>query len=236
MQTPENLEVIKTDDLKTASKQEFSHERKLFDDNFHFDGSDGSSQSFGSLSNLSNLSGFFRSVSKIPVIKEQPIAIVSPNAGITAISQLNSQDKLLSLAEIEVQPKYETSSQSKLLSVPVPPTIEEVGSTLATPNANNQLLLNTAPRYVDITEYLNLPQSTAAKKMGIPASTLSKRWKEAVRNRKWPYRTVSKIDKEISTLLHNIPPGVPIPADIESNLGLLLRKRQEELRAVIIRL
>jgi len=35
--------------------------------------------------------------------------------------------------------------------------------------------------YVDITEYLNMPQSEASKKLGIPTSTLSKRWKEAVR-------------------------------------------------------
>lgn len=34
---------------------------------------------------------------------------------------------------------------------------------------------------------------------------IASRWKEAVRNRKWPYRTISKLDKEIMTLLHNIP-------------------------------
>jgi len=92
--------------------------------------------------------------------------------------------------------------------------------------------------YVDITEYLNMPQTTAAKKLGIPTSTLSKRWKEAVVARKWPYRTVSKIDKEIMTLLHNIPQGPdapPLPAEIEHSLAILLRKRQEELRTVIIR-
>jgi len=93
--------------------------------------------------------------------------------------------------------------------------------------------------FVDITEYLNLPQTEAARKLGIPTSTLSKRWKEAVVNRKWPYRTVAKLDKEIMTLLHNIPQGPdapPLPPEIESSLGILLRKRQEELRTVVIRL
>lgn len=93
--------------------------------------------------------------------------------------------------------------------------------------------------YVDITEYLNMPQSEAAKKLGIPPSTLSKRWKEAVRKRKWPYRMICKIDKEIMTLLHNVPQGPnapPLPEEIESALGHLLRKRQEELRPVVIRI
>jgi len=93
--------------------------------------------------------------------------------------------------------------------------------------------------YVDITEYLNLPQVEASRRLGIPTSTLSKRWKEAVVNRKWPYRAVAKLDKEIMTLLHNIPQGPdapPLPPEIEASLGVLLRKRQEELRTVVIRL
>jgi len=36
--------------------------------------------------------------------------------------------------------------------------------------------------------------------------------------------------------LHNIPPGGPIPPEIEENLGVLLRRRQEELKPVVIRL
>jgi len=91
--------------------------------------------------------------------------------------------------------------------------------------------------FVDITEYLNMPQKQAAKKLGIPTSTLSKRWKEACRNRKWPYRNVSKLDREITTLLHNLPQGQSAwPADVEETLGFLLRKRQEELRPVVIRI
>jgi len=93
--------------------------------------------------------------------------------------------------------------------------------------------------YVDITEYLNLPQVEASRRLGIPTSTLSKRWKEAVVNRKWPYRAVAKLDKEIMTLLHNIPQGPdapPLPPEIEASLGVLLRRRQEELRTVVIRL
>jgi hypothetical protein len=94
--------------------------------------------------------------------------------------------------------------------------------------------------YIDITPYLNMPQKEAARRLGIPTSTLSKRWKEAVRCRKWPYRTICKLDKEIMALLQNIPQDYntrtnQLPEEIETTLGYLLRKRQEELQPVIIR-
>jgi len=95
-------------------------------------------------------------------------------------------------------------------------------------------------KYVDITPFLALPQAEAAKKLNIPTSTLSKRWKEAVRGRKWPYRSVCKLDKEIMTLLHNIPHDMDyndqLPQDIEKDLAELLSRRQEELKPVVIRL
>ncbi len=111
----------------------------------------------------------------------------------------------------------------------------------ANQNQNDRRIINpvTVPNgqnFVDITEYLNMPQSEAAKKLSIPPSTLSKRWKEAVRNRKWPWRVVCKLDKEIMTLLHNVPQGAAIPEEIEGRLGYLMRKRQEELKPVVIRL
>jgi hypothetical protein len=109
-----------------------------------------------------------------------------------------------------------------------------------TESGNNEVIpIPRGQSYVDITEYLNMPQADAAKKLGIPPSTLSKRWKEAVRKRKWPYRMICKIDKEIMTLLHNVPQGPnapPLPEEIETALGHLLRKRQEELRSVVIRI
>jgi len=113
------------------------------------------------------------------------------------------------------------------------------GNSLAPSDGNEVIPVPKGQSYVDISEYLNMPQSEAAKKLGIPPSTLSKRWKEAVRKRKWPYRMICKIDKEIMTLLHNVPQGAnapPLPEEIETALGLLLRRRQEELRAVVIRI
>lgn len=147
-------------------------------------------------------------------------------------------------------PKNQETKQQNAESVVVANAIPENSSNLSQDNNVSSSEITTSnltdiipmPRgqsYVDITEYLNMPQSEAAKKLGIPPSTLSKRWKEAVRKRKWPYRMICKIDKEIMTLLHNVPQGPnapPLPEEIESALGALLRKRQEELRSVIIRL
>ncbi len=53
---------------------------------------------------------------------------------------------------------------------------------------------------VDVTEYLSLPQSEAGVKLGIPASTLSKRWKAGVNGRKWPHRRIEKLNKRIKAL------------------------------------
>eukprot|EP01114_Cavostelium_apophysatum_P024698 TRINITY_DN975_c0_g1_i1.p1 TRINITY_DN975_c0_g1~~TRINITY_DN975_c0_g1_i1.p1 ORF type:complete len:282 (+),score=65.08 TRINITY_DN975_c0_g1_i1:200-1045(+) len=92
-------------------------------------------------------------------------------------------------------------------------------------------------KFVDVTPFLTLPQHEAAKKLGIPSSTLAKRWKEASCNRKWPYRTVSKLDKEILTLLKNVENAkTELSPSVEATLGLLLKKRQEELKTVLVRL
>lgn len=92
-------------------------------------------------------------------------------------------------------------------------------------------------KFVDVTPFLTLPQHEAAKKLGIPSSTLAKRWKEASCNRKWPYRTVSKLDKEILTLLKNVENAKSeLSPSVEATLGLLLKKRQEELKTVLVRL
>uniref|UniRef100_A0A7S4HUE9 RWP-RK domain-containing protein n=1 Tax=Vannella robusta TaxID=1487602 RepID=A0A7S4HUE9_9EUKA len=106
---------------------------------------------------------------------------------------------------------------------------------------DNDLAITVSPapsqeqNYCDITEYLNMPQTKAAKLLGIPTSTLSKRWKEAAPQRKWPWRTTCKIDKQVSYLLQDIPPGGEIPLEDRDKLALLIRKRQEELRPIVIR-
>jgi len=111
------------------------------------------------------------------------------------------------------------------------------------PQHNKELVkIEKEPTYVDVTPFLILPQHEAARRLGVPCSTLSKRWKEASVNRKWPYRIVCKLDKEITTLLKNVENNAsmvsssPLSPAIEESLGVLLKKRQEELRTVVIRI
>jgi len=88
--------------------------------------------------------------------------------------------------------------------------------------------------YVDVTPFIRLSQEEAAKRIGIPSSTLSKRWREATMNRKWPYRTLCKIERELKTLVHNLPKG-NIDPEIARTLTILLRKRDEESKIVLIK-
>jgi len=90
--------------------------------------------------------------------------------------------------------------------------------------------------FMDITPYMTLPQAEAARRLGIPPSTLSKRWRVAARKRKWPWRVVSKLDKEITTLMYNITPGETLDKEVEERLAYLMARRQKELRPVSIRI
>lgn len=91
-------------------------------------------------------------------------------------------------------------------------------------------------KFLDITPYMVLPQAEAARRFGIPPSTLSKRWRTAARKRKWPWRAVAKIDKEISTICQNIKSGEELEPDIARRLAMLLCQRSKELTPVHIRM
>jgi transposase-like protein len=50
-------------------------------------------------------------------------------------------------------------------------------------------------------ELLTMKQSEAARILGISPSMLSKRWREAMNGRKWPYRVHRKLQKEINSIV-----------------------------------
>jgi len=142
-------------------------------------------------------------------------------------NRTNTQDSVQpqQLAVVPFQPQTST-----------PPTDNEkpIGpSVTLTPRPDEEFVYLTE-------ELLNLPQSETARRIGVPTSSLSKKWKEVAGERKWPFRTVSKLDKEIASLIeaNTIPENGPrpLPPDIEQALGLLIRRRTQELRTVLIRL
>ncbi len=75
----------------------------------------------------------------------------------------------------QLQPQPSTNNTTQLFQLEKP-------KTEPLPNSNSlELTTNMGPghSYVDVTPYLNLSQNEAAKRLNIPSSTLSKRWREA---------------------------------------------------------
>jgi hypothetical protein len=189
-----------------------------------------SGHSFGSSSTLSSMLAAQNFPGIGPaILPTNPAATLPPSlASIPAIQ--NIQTKLLNgepLGSISASSSGSSSGSSLALS--------------SFSGSRDLMKVDKEPSYVDVTPYLILPQHEAARRLGVPCSTLSKRWKEASLNRKWPYRIVCKLDKEITTLLKNVEnsqtnQAVPLSPAVEETLALLLRKRQDELRAVVIRL
>ena len=95
--------------------------------------------------------------------------------------------------------------------------------------------LDSNTEYVDITQYLTMPQSEASTHLGISITTLRKRWKEAAPTRDWPYRAICKIDKKVDLILQEIPPNGTLPKEQRDEIAVLLRNRKEELKPVKIR-
>lgn len=75
-----------------------------------------------------------------------------------------------------------------------------------------------------------MKQSEAARILGISPSMLSKRWREAMNGRKWPYRVHKKLQKEINSIVTLMEdpneqgeskPAAPLPQEMENRLKLL---------------
>jgi hypothetical protein len=93
-------------------------------------------------------------------------------------------------------------------------------------------------RTLDVTPFLNTLQTEVAAQLGIPVSTLSKRWKEASKGRKWPHRHVLKIDEQIRALLSEVSDedveAGEMPVDVEGRITSLLHQRAVYLQPVSI--
>lgn len=72
-------------------------------------------------------------------------------------------------------------------------------------------------------ELMKMKQGSAAMHLGIPASTFSKRWRESLPERKWPFRTHRKLEKSMKMLLVLQRKGHDVTKDMER-----LRAEQRE--------
>jgi len=79
-------------------------------------------------------------------------------------------------------------------------------------------------------DLLKLKQSEAARVLGIAPSTFSKRWRESLPNRKWPYRKHTKLQKSIKMLLGMKKKG----HDVSRDMQVLLDQREENLQTAKI--
>jgi len=224
----------------------------------------GANRSGGSLLNLANFdtgvflkSGSFDSLHTLlgsqffkNEADKQVIPPLSSGSLNTSSSALNMPNYVMSSPSAKTMLPASISSSVISTSIPQSPVANQMTPIMAQPLYGNNALIQPKEndkrivekkddnsKFVDVTPFLTLPQHEAAKKLGIPSSTLAKRWKEASCNRKWPYRTVSKLDKEILTLLKNVESAkAELSPSVEATLGLLLKKRNEELKTVLVRL
>jgi len=126
-------------------------------------------------------------------------------------------------AEAVLDPSAPTDAQEQ---------VHVVGSAMQPPSQGGAFASQGAGVFVDITSVLHLTQSEAARRVGIPTSTLSKRWAEAVPDRKWPHRTVIKLDKAINAALARIPSTPPTGKSVKRK-SVTVKKAEEKLARLL---
>jgi len=100
-----------------------------------------------------------------------------------------------------------------------------------------ETLQNSSQQFFDISPYFIYSQAQAAQLLGCSEGTLGRRWRDASMNKKWPFRSVAKIDREINMISFNIGNAAPVErASMEIQLASLLKERQELSKPVFIRM
>jgi len=79
-------------------------------------------------------------------------------------------------------------------------------------------------------DLLKMKQMNAALKIGVPPSTFSKRWRESLPDRTWPYRNHRRIEKNIKMLKAMQNKG----HDVTEELGRMQQQQEENLSPAVI--
>lgn len=187
------------------------------------------------MNNMNNMNNFHYPTTPTPSNQND-----TPSSFIISTSTSSINEIIVNFAAI-INSKYrvETTIQPKNCEVATNEIRQELEHKSEHKANSTQVIPQYIPesyKYCEITDYLTLPQTQAAKKFNMAASTFSKRWKEASHNRKWPWRYIRKIDKEIECILHNISNNDVISKEVEHRLIELSIQRQKQLTPVSIRI
>jgi hypothetical protein len=118
-----------------------------------------------------------------------------PDISVQQDNSITIQDDLVQDVGVQQNDSVQNdnSSLGPVIDISTQPTMIE-----------NTIQLQSSIEYVDISQYVHLPQTDAARMIGVPSSTLSKRWTEATLGKqKWPHRKLVKIDMELRGITLN---------------------------------
>jgi len=151
---------------------------------------------------------------------------------------LVSKEEGANSKEVHTEMAFFTNSADNISQAQAESTIKKEND-FSLSQKENETTLSTLPGFlangfVDVSPYTAIPQDEAAKLLGIKASTLSKRWKEATIDRKWPHRKLCKINKELLNLKKNIL-NSPENKKMINRLHELLSNKAEEEAPVFIK-
>jgi len=93
-----------------------------------------------------------------------------------------------------------------------------------------QKLSNSSSNFVEVTPHIRLSQKNAASAIGMSTVELSKRFKEATAGRKWPHRTLLKLDNKINNLNNQID----ISEMQQQSMDLWIEERQQLEESIFV--
>jgi len=157
--------------------------------------------------------------------------MLSPSQPKMTHMEITKDPKIVQL-EAEIS-QLEASCQSKL-SQQHPTPMEFHINTILKNNKKKQM-----KTMIIKEKYLLMRQTEAAYQLGFSSSTFSKRWRDSVPLRKWPYRKNSKLSNAIKVLRSmqkksNQDHYDSNKSHVENELARLVKERSENLRPAVI--
>jgi len=149
---------------------------------------------------------------------------------------LVSKEEDANSKELHTEMAFFTNSADNISQAQAETTIKKENEQTLTATSITSLNSFLRDGFMDVSPYAAIPQDEEARLLGMKASTLSKRWKEATIDRKWPYRKLCKINNELLNLKKNMLTSPENKKMIDRLHELLSNKAQEEAPVFIKRI